>query len=76
LNSAGRREFRPVDEALDHVVGVGDGALGDVGRAVRHADEPDLLARSILPCWALPYCAMSETWPMKPDVQAWPPVFE
>ena len=34
------------------------------------------LRGSTLPCQALPYGAMSETWPMKPEVQAWPPVLE
>jgi len=31
---------------------------------------------SCLPRWASPQGAMSETWLMKPEVQAWPPVFE
>ncbi len=31
---------------------------------------------SCLPFIALPNGAMSETWPMKPEVQAWPPVLE
>ena len=33
------------DEAFDHVAGVGDRSLHDVGGAVRHADQADLLAR-------------------------------
>ena len=34
------------------------------------------LRASLLPLPALPYGAMSETWLMKPEVQAWPPVLE
>ena len=36
------------DEAFDHVTRVGDGALHDIRRAVRHADEANLLADLLL----------------------------
>ena len=48
VEECGPAGLQTLDEAFNHVIWVGDGALHHVRGAVRHGDEADLLARLLL----------------------------